>query len=232
MAVLTLPPIEEAWASSRLADPASWDVRPLPALSVNRPEGILMVLSLLALILLLKQALQAVSGSFHILTSDNRRKALFNDKGYRICTQLVLPVLLPLYAWLLTDLELSRAGYWPTLLAVAIFVLYHPLLLGFLSWSHGHGSLTQAGHVLSGAMVVLTAVSLPLGTLCSLFGPGLQGVACVLFALVAAFCLLPYYLYGRKEIVAHNFSILFLFLYICSFELLPLAVLIRIFIAQ
>ena len=228
MPLSAVRPIEEAWNASRNLIAASGG-DPLPPPAMNGADSILVTAALLTLIILFYQSVSAVAGSYYMVTSDNRRRSLFNDTGYKVSAMICLAILTPVFSWMLVKSGISSVGFWRTFAATAAFILYHPAILAIVAWVHGKGELLSLNHVLVGAMVLLMAISLPIGLFFALLHGVSPIVPSVLAALAAALCLIPYYRCAAAGIAERKFSLLFNILYICGLEILPLAVLIRSF---
>lgn len=221
--------IQDLWSGSESA------LSQIPGRAVTAVDNgipvIIALLALLAIILLHRQVLQAIGGSVLILTSSVRRNAVFSDLSYRSSALTATVILAPLYAYILVRCGASHLSYYATLGLVAAYLLYHPVAIYIYGNLHRIYGARDIIFLHRAASLMMMILSLPALLLVWIFPSAVPTLPGIWLILSAAICLIPYWVTAARMKVSLGFSKVFIFLYLCALECLPVAVILRIFLS-
>lgn len=192
---------------------------------------IIALLALLALILLHRHVLQAISGSMLIMTSGVRRKSVFSDLGYRSSALMAAVTLIPLYAYVLARCGASHLSFFATLGLTVAYLAYHPVAIYLSGSLHRISGTRDIIFLHRAASIMMMILSLPALLLAWIFPSAIPTLPGIWLALAAGVCLIPYWVTAGKMKESLGFSKVFIFLYLCALECLPLAVILKIFLS-
>lgn len=221
-------PVEEAWRGSVLplaGNAGGWE--PLAFSGRNDAKILMLVAVAFLLIVLFRRVASTVIGSFMVLFSDVRKDDVLNDTSRNALAALVTILLIPIYSYILTATGVSSYGIWMTILTVASLFVYRALMFLILKASGGGSEVGELRSNSDSAFILLMALSLPAYIPAALARSSDFRLPAVYLAVVAAVCIAVYLVICCKRLISARFSIFFCFLYLCTLEILPIAVVVK-----
>lgn len=217
------------WPDSRLSLGGGTFDGPIPGHTPDTAVLVFLIAAGLLLILNYGRLMTAVSGSVACYRGPGRTLEVLGNKYVCNSIRTVFILLIPFYALAFCLTGLSRAGYWLTLLAIALAVLLRKGLYALLGWLTLHETALfnaeRTGMALSVPMLLFSGVVLLVGTRFPEVPNELWWSLLGLFFGVYGFFM---FLRGRAFFLQTGFSIFFWVLYICALEILPICVVVKI----
>ncbi len=225
-------PVEEAWRGSVL--PLAHHTGGFEPLAFSgRNDGVIIMLLAIAFlaIVLFRRVAATLAGSFILLFSDARKDDVLKDNSRNVTAFLITVLLIPVYSYILTVTGVSTHDVWMTLVVLVSLFVFRALLFLVLSVSEGGGFVSEMRSDSDSTFILLMTLSLPAYIPVAVFHSAGQGFSAVYLAIVAAVCIAVYLIKCFRRIISSRFSLFFCFLYLCTLEILPIAVVVKLLVS-
>lgn len=225
-------PVEEAWRGSKLLLPSvSAGYDPILFAGQNSAKNITLIVVAVMAIVFFRQVAGTFLKSFELLFSENRRDEVLDDSSYGYLAALTIMLLIPAYSFLLKATGASTRSFWITMAVIASFILFRSLMFAIMAWVGGDYGLNSLKRHSDSTFILMMAISLPIYLVSILLPEDRQALPVTCIIIIAALCFLTYLVAGTKRIMSSRFSRFFCFLYLCTLEILPMAVVVKILVS-
>lgn len=189
-----------------------------------------LLLSMFAIVILFSRLLTAITASASLYRSSYGTHETLENNTLCNAIKLILPLLVPIYAFSLWKVGFG-ASYWHAFLAVVAVLVFRKLVYLLMSWlsSQGEafGNLEKLSYGTAIPMMLLSMLSLPLLQLIPDFP---MRVVRIYFIVLFVSSLIVYVRRSFDIISSTGFSSFFWVLYLCTLEILPICVVANIMI--
>lgn len=223
--------VEDLWQGSALsAAAAGGDFAPLSFAGHNNSVAVLLICIAFLTIVMFRTVAMSVAGSVIAVFSENRREEIYNDASYTGLALLTTVLLIPIYTFVLFQTKASELDYWGILAIIASLFLYRALMFFTMAWTSGDKGVYDIKKFSDSAFIIMMITAIPICLISLLFKDMAPQAARIYLLITAAICLIPYLFSATKKIISLRFSRFFAFLYLCTLEFLPVAVVVKLLI--
>lgn len=223
--------VDDAWNGSRLALSTIDSYAPIVRTGQNDTMIIMLIVVAVVALIMFRRVASTVAGSFQVLFSDAGKDNVLKDSSYGYLSLLTTVILIPVYSFVLTATGVSNRGIWLTIMIVAGLLVFRLIMFWILAGAGNEPGVYMLKKHSDSAFILMMALTLPVYLLSICLAPDRQGVPAVYIAAVAALCLTVYFAICAKRILSSGFSHFFCFLYLCTLEILPIVVVVKILVS-
>ena len=227
----TIRTLAEAWPGSEL--PLAGFALQAEETAASGPGPILpwvVGLSAIATILFLPNILYAVEGGIGIFLSEARRREVMSDNSFKRGADIAFFIAVPCYALLLTATRASAHSFWQTLLILSLWLLLREAAFRIMGWFRQDAEIAESGRYFRTVFLLATVGSLPALLVAQLIPASVPGFSSIYIAVIAAGALFAYLFKSYTVILRPGFSHFFSFLYLCAFDVIPIAVVVKLLV--
>lgn len=222
----------EPWEGSELSIESAIDIGGTASAPPDMFVVIFLIVTGLMFLLLFTRLVTAISAATTLATSAKRAKDVLND-NYACDSVLIFFYLsIPLYSLIFLEEGLTQMNYWPVFLTMAAFFVFRYLAFFCFGWLGTCRDEVEALKKTSRGVWILIMMFSCLIMLVSLVLPQVKGLPALIYLFaVAAAGLILYAIRGYRIIISSGFSGFFWILYLCSLEVLPLCVAVKVVVS-